>query len=747
MARVAGEARECEKQWTVFFTARGVQHNLRTSGHFAGHDTKAGLKARIIEQHGRLNADNGEDNVVNLGSYLTSGAPPPDSISKTGVEFRNYNSSGLSGRSSATRGLITSPPLSPSPEPAAPALLSGGRGRKNNSPVVKDLRLSRVRDGILGRELEDFRDSPQVFPTSAAENHNKRRKFAAEQQLLPLPSPNVGVRGFLPSAADATTRPLSGEAFAISPYMDDEESDSSLDFFPSPSYEVDNFIIHAGDKFVSITALPVCIDGVLSGGTSTSGKVFLVGIVGPKSRPIMFKHRVEMWRLVLDPPQRPQYFLKTAEGEWVRLLKAREEYRKLMNDILALGHFLNFVKKLPNASPSAAEEELQKMCRNSKPQLDRLSRYNKVIRSFIDKDKEFGRASIVQKIFPHLFPKRSFAKRSSPQTDEEFEMEERRDLGVKRKAGRLPLMSESTERKEKRYKVMAKRFVQKPKLLKPSTPDLQSEYDSDYEFQKLKASRRAKRKAIDGKRFRSHGDDSSGPDYQPQIDVRRSDPHRKLFSPAEVNVEDPPICIICDDGGDLVYCDGPCRRHFHPTKRSGVDSFCKTLGMTEAEVEASDKFYCPNCKHNQQQCFICGELGSSVRTSDGPPEVRRCDVAFCNRFFHADCAAELLFAPGIDWRDFADAINDGNQQLFCPRHCCSVCGNAEMEEPGMLVQCRRCPKAWHRACLTNFSWSSQKPSVRIWKQHDREFIYCKDHKIVPKTQTPVRDHLRFPAAK
>lgn len=47
----------------------------------------------------------------------------------------------------------------------------------------------------------------------------------------------------------------------------------------------------------------------------------------------------------------------------VKLLNPQEDYCKIMNDVRVLGHFLNFVRKLPNASTAAAEQDLQKMCR------------------------------------------------------------------------------------------------------------------------------------------------------------------------------------------------------------------------------------------------------------------------------------------------------------------------------------------------------------------------------------------------
>lgn len=41
-------------------------------------------------------------------------------------------------------------------------------------------------------------------------------------------------------------------------------------------------------------------------------------------------------------------------------------------------------------------------------------------------------------------------------------------------------------------------------------------------------------------------------------------------------------CIFCDDGGQLLCCDGPCMRSFHATIKHGNGSRCKSLGFSEA---------------------------------------------------------------------------------------------------------------------------------------------------------------------
>ncbi|XP_022870503.1 protein ENHANCED DOWNY MILDEW 2-like [Olea europaea var. sylvestris] len=69
--------------------------------------------------------------------------------------------------------------------------------------------------------------------------------------------------------------------------------------------------------------------------------------------------------------------------------------------------------------------------------------------------------------------------------------------------------------------------------------------------------------------------------------------------------------------GTKFSCQGKCTRSFHPTVNDGAECHSKSLGYTDVEAEEMNTidFYCANCKYNQHQSFVCGELMSSDESS------------------------------------------------------------------------------------------------------------------------------------
>ncbi|TVU01231.1 hypothetical protein EJB05_53321, partial [Eragrostis curvula] len=99
------------------------------------------------------------------------------------------------------------------------------------------------------------------------------------------------------------------------------------------------------------------------------------------------------------------------------------------------------------------------------------------------------------------------------------------------------------------------------------------------------------------------------------------------------------FCAMCGDGGLLLCCEGPCLRSFHATREDDEHNGCPTLGLTAAQVEAMQHFFCTNCTHRHHQCARCRMWGSSDPAN---PRVFRCRHVTCGRFYHPACIAAQL---------------------------------------------------------------------------------------------------------
>ncbi|KAJ4815744.1 Protein ENHANCED DOWNY MILDEW 2 [Rhynchospora pubera] len=209
------------------------------------------------------------------------------------------------------------------------------------------------------------------------------------------------------------------------------------------------------------------------------------------------------------------------------------------------------------------------------------------------------------------------------------------------------------------------------------------------------------------------------------------------------------VCSICDNGGDLLCCEGECMRSFHATKEAGVDSTCASLGFTGAQVEAIQNFLCKNCKMKQHQCFACGKLGNSDKNKGA--EVFQCSNATCGYFYHPKCVAKLLYPDEeAAASECEKTVLDG--RFVCPYHRCTVCKQLEVKsDPDLqFAICRRCPKSYHRKCLPRkISFTEDRENgikIRAWEDllPNCILIYCLKHKIDAKLLTPIRDHIVFP---
>ncbi|XP_019707884.1 protein ENHANCED DOWNY MILDEW 2 isoform X2 [Elaeis guineensis] len=210
------------------------------------------------------------------------------------------------------------------------------------------------------------------------------------------------------------------------------------------------------------------------------------------------------------------------------------------------------------------------------------------------------------------------------------------------------------------------------------------------------------------------------------------------------------VCAICDNGGELICCEGSCMRSFHATRHAGEDSDCKSLGYTRMQVELIQNFLCKNCQYNQHQCFACGRLGSSDKSAGA--EVFRCVSATCGHFYHPKCVAELLFPDNpAEASEYQRKVAAG-ENFTCPVHKCIICKGGENKEDEELqfAMCRRCPKSYHRKCLPrNIAFEDIEEEDIIQRAWDdllpnRILIYCLKHTIDEDLGTPIRNHIIFP---
>ncbi|CAN1764554.1 Protein ENHANCED DOWNY MILDEW 2 [Linum perenne] len=221
------------------------------------------------------------------------------------------------------------------------------------------------------------------------------------------------------------------------------------------------------------------------------------------------------------------------------------------------------------------------------------------------------------------------------------------------------------------------------------------------------------------------------------------------------------VCAFCDNGGEILCCEGKCMRAFHATKEAGVESDCQSLGLTKKEVDEMQNFVCKNCEYEQHQCFACGNLGCSKNSSDA--EVFRCANATCGYFYHPHCVAKLLLPGDKVAAEELEKKIATRETFLCPIHKCCHCNQGENKQipDFQFAVCRRCPTSYHSKCLpkeihiakdddeADDSEEEEDVVDRGWKNllPNRILLYCLKHKIQENLGTPARDHIKFPGSK
>ena len=146
------------------------------------------------------------------------------------------------------------------------------------------------------------------------------------------------------------------------------------------------------------------------------------------------------------------------------------------------------------------------------------------------------------------------------------------------------------------------------------------------------------------------------------------------------------VCLICEDAGDLIQCEGPCEGAFH--------HMC--LGMSRKPNSAS--WRCEACKSGEKLCnhTVREETGLTcfLNVSSCCIYLRSMRVFFC--FNH--------FTPTLTFAHI-DIYSSINGEAFCcftisGKHTCFVCKSSE----GEVKQCRvsHCGKFYHLACISAY---------------------------------------------
>ena len=85
------------------------------------------------------------------------------------------------------------------------------------------------------------------------------------------------------------------------------------------------------------------------------------------------------------------------------------------------------------------------------------------------------------------------------------------------------------------------------------------------------------------------------------------------------------VCAVCEEPGELVCCDGPCKRVFH-----------QGCVPPNNPIESGSRWLCADCRTRRYRCFVCKKWGAA-RT-----ELVMCPKKACGKWYHGECLQASL---------------------------------------------------------------------------------------------------------
>ena len=164
------------------------------------------------------------------------------------------------------------------------------------------------------------------------------------------------------------------------------------------------------------------------------------------------------------------------------------------------------------------------------------------------------------------------------------------------------------------------------------------------------------------------------------------------------------ICAHCEKEGCGWFCKGPCKRGFHTEcKDKELDSDHDMELPRNEEFKALDNWgwTCKDCSESVGHCFKCKHKGY-YNAEKTQKLIVKCSVIACGKAYHVSC---LRIRP--------------KKRVVCPLHKCAVCGSSGNSKS--LVQCARCPSAFHLRCYN-------RKVVRL----NKKYLVCHQHKQPPR---------------